>query len=408
MSDTFCIYPYFHISIERNGAYTCCGASMEFSKNNVYTDSVETAWNDEFFTNLRNDLSNGIKHDNCKVCWYHEDNGVESRRQRANLGYKHLVEQVKETNKPLEKPIHVHTRVENICNLKCVMCNSYHSSQHEKEVNELKEQKIELPKWFKFVEEKNIIRINPETAKKGKVADNLKDVLTKATRLEIEGGEPLLANMTWELLDYCIEHDHTDVSIEIVSNLTSLTDEMIEKLSKFTNLSIWISWDHLEAERFRFIRFPADYPTFLKQFEKIRKLPYIKLGISYTTNVFNVYNIPETLTHFESLAQDSTLKEFIVMRHTFQPNYFNSNYLEPEQRTEVIKLLSEFREQSKNFLIFKNRDLRVILDDMIEILAKQPDDFIEVCKERTRMLRIYDKTRHTDYKSLFPYIVDYE
>lgn len=408
MSDTFCIYPYFHISVERNGLYTCCGASMEYSKHNVYSDTVETAWNDEFFTKLRNDLNNGIRHDNCKVCWYHEDNGVESRRQRANLGYRQLVEQVKETNKPLPKPIHVHTRVENICNLKCVMCNSYHSSQHEKELTELKEQNIELPKWFKFVEEKNIIRINPETAKKNTVAHNLKEVLTKATRLEIEGGEPLLASMTWELLDYCIEHNHTDVNIEIVSNLTSLTDEMIEKLSNFTNLSVWISWDHLEHDKFRFIRFPADYDIFLKQFEKIKQLPYIKLGISYTTNVFNVFDIPETLTYFEGLQRDNILKEFIVMRHVFQPNYFNSNYLEPEQRLELVEKLSKFREESKDFLIFKNRDLRVILDDIIDILQKQPEDFIEVCKERTRMLDVYDNIRRTDYKSLFPYIKRYE
>ena len=35
-------------------------------------------------------------------------------------------------------------------------------------------------------------------------------------------------------------------------------------------------------------------------------------------------------------------------------------------------------------------------------------DHDEVCKERTRVLKIYDHIRGTDYKTLFPYIKDYE
>jgi organic radical activating enzyme len=405
--ETFCAYPFIHISTERNGAYTCCGASMEFSKHNVYTDDVETAWNDEYFRKLRIDLVNGIKNDNCKVCWLHESQGIESRRQRINIAYEDLVTTIHSDGHVDNLPIQIHTRVENICNLKCITCNHYHSSQHEKEVNTFKEQDIELSDWFKFVDEKNIIRINPETAKNGSISANLKKVLTNANKLEIEGGEPLLASMTWEILDYCIEHGHTDVEIEIVSNLTSLTDQMLDRLKHFTNLNIWISWDHIDSDKFKFIRYPANYENFLSVFNKIIQYKNIKLGISFTSSIFNIFDVPSIINHFESLAQQNLIQQYVIFRHVFQPDYFSSSYLEKDQRIQLISMFKEFREYSLHYKILQQRDIKLMLEDIDKLLSKEPDNFDKVVRERSRMLKIYDNIRHTEYKKLFPYIKEY-
>ena len=410
--DTFCIYPFMHISAERNGNYTCCGASLEYSKGNVFDNNVSEVWNDDYFRQLRLDSLNGVKNKNCQTCWFHEEQGVESRRQKVtkdyqrydNFDYKKIIE----TQGHLDVlPIQVNIRVENLCNLKCITCNHYHSSQHEKEINSFKEQGVQLPKWIQWVDDRMPIRVDPRTAKKGTVAENLKAVLTKSSKLAIEGGEPLLASMTEEILDYCIDNGHTDVEIEIVSNLTSLTDNMLDKLTKFSNLKIWISWDHLESERFKFIRYPADYSQFLRVFEKISKYKQIKLGVSCTASVFNIFEVPALLDIFESLTQENLLQEFIFFKPVFMPDYFSLAYLEPEQKSQAIQLIQDFVAKSKSYKIMQHPDLPSILADMPTVISAQPDNFLEVVKERTRMLDLYDQTRNTDYKKLFPYIKQY-
>lgn len=407
--NTFCVYPFMHISTERNGAYTCCGASLEYSKGTVYQDDVATVWNDEYFRQLRLDLVNGVRSANCETCWYHEDNGVESRRQKVTRAFKDKItitaeEVIQKQGHVDQLPTHVNIRVENICNLKCITCNHYHSSQHEKEIEEFKQQGIVLPKWVQWVDDRNPIRINPAIAKKNKIATHLKDVLTKSAKLEIEGGEPLLASMTQEILDYCIDSNHTDVEIEIVSNLTSLTDTMLHTITKFSNLSIWVSWDHIDAERFKFIRYPANYDHFLSTFEKLSKHKQIKLGISFTASIFNVFEIPAILDHFEKLAQQELLQEFVFFKPVFMPDYFSVSYLESEQRSAAKELIKNFIEKSKNYKIMQRGDIGTILNDMDQVLTNVPENFDEVVKERTRMLELYDTTRHTDYKALFPYI----
>jgi molybdenum cofactor biosynthesis enzyme MoaA len=370
-------------------------------------------WNDEYFRQLRLDSVNGVRSDNCKTCWYHEDHGVESRRHKINQAYQDkVIITAKEVNQQQgyvdTLPVHVNIRVENICNLKCITCNHYHSSQHEKEINQFKQDGVVLPKWIQWVDNQNTLRINSQTSKRNNVAQNLKDVLTKSAKLEIEGGEPLLASMTKEILEYCIANDHTDVEIEIVSNLTSLTDEMLGLITQFSNLNIWVSWDHLESDKFRFIRYPADYSTFLSVFDKLLKHDHIKMGISCTASIFNIFEVPKILDHFENLTQQSFLKEYVIFKPVFMPDYFSVSYLELDQRVIARQLIKEFIEKSKDYKIMQRADLKNILNDMDQLLGTVPDNFNEVVKERTRMLELYDKTRKTNYKKLFPYIKEYK
>jgi MoaA/NifB/PqqE/SkfB family radical SAM enzyme len=411
-NNTFCVYPFIHISTERNGLYTCCGASLEYSKKNVRHDDVATAWNDEYFRQLRLDSVNGIQNSNCQTCWYHESQGVESRRQKVNQAFRDKVtltsEKVNQQQGYVEElPMHVNIRVENICNLKCITCNHYHSSQHEKEIDQFKQQGVILPKWMQWVDDRIPIRIDSAISKKNTVATHLKDVLTKSSKLEIEGGEPLLASMTQEILTYCIDNNHTDVEIEIVSNLTSLTDNMLDTITKFSNLNIWISWDHLDPEKFRFIRYPADYSQFLSAFKKLSQHKHIKIGISFTASIFNIFEVPEILDHFENLAQQGILQEYIIFKPVFMPDYFSVNYLEADQRSSAKDLIKRFITKNKNYKIMERADIQNILNDMDTVLSTIPDNFTEVVKERTRMLELYDKTRNTDYKKLFPYIKPY-
>lgn len=410
MSKTFCILPIIGISSERNGSYTVCGASYGCSKKNLETDSVADAHNDEFFVNLRKDLVNGVQNSNCDVCWYHESQGVESRRQKVNAALIPQNTSIEELSEKLitnnyhvnELPYYFSIRVGNLCNLKCITCNHYHSSQHEKEVNEFISQGEQLPKWLTFVDEKK--QGNMGIRKVDNRIENLKSILNNSCDMEIEGGEPLLSPLTEQILDYCIENNFLDIRLRITTNFIGLSDRLIDKLVKFNNLSFWVSWDHVDAGKSRFIRYPADYQQFLSTFNKIAQHKNIKLGLSFTCSIFNIFDLPQILDYFNSLYEHGVLQEYTQFRHVFQPNYFSTAYLTEQQRVEIVNMVNDYIKANANKPILKDHYVISVLDKIETLLAPNPADYVDVIKERTRMLDLYDKTRGTNWRTMFPYI----
>lgn len=392
------------IYLERNGDYTTCGHAWPGipGKSNVYETDVKDAWNDSYFQQVRQDLLNGVKCENCKACWYRESKGLTSPRQEYNARYIDLVKDFKSYSEDL--PIVLGLKSDNTCNLKCITCNQYQSSQHEKEVNQWKEQNVVLPQWLQFVEDNS-----KDIFYKGDyISENLDVLLKSKVKLEIQGGEPLISPVTHKILDYCIEHGYTDINLLVTVNLIGLTDKMLDKLSKFTDKSMWVSWDHIEAEKFKFIRYPAHYPSFRENLDRLRTNGNLVLGVSTALSVFNILDIVDILLVIEKYAQDNNFVwDDIILRIVHRPDYFSFEYLEKEHKEIAYKKIKDFLSTDRQILA-KDRHLFRTLNEVCNLLLTEPDNFLEVVKERTRVLKLYDKSRNTDYKKLFPFIKDYE
>lgn len=402
--ETFCVMPFVNVYLERNGDYVACGHSQTGNRknSNINTHNIDQAWNDEYFVNLRRDLLSGIRNKNCQICWDRELRGTISQRQEFNSVFKNLIQEPKEHLEIL--PVMLGLKSDNTCNLKCITCNHYQSSQHDKEVQLFKSQNIKVPMWLETIE-----KINQGNFYAGDyIISNIDSLLKNKIKLELQGGEPLISPTTHKILDYCIEHGYTDIHLSVTINLTSLTDSMLEKLNQFPNKELWISWDHIEDERFRFIRYPATYPNFLKNLDKLISAGNRNLGISFTASIFNILDIENILDNFEQTAAQYGIEWIdIVFRTVFQPDYFSFEYLEQEQKQTAIAAIK--RCLNKNLKILsKNKSLLRGLEDAVSILKYQPEDFEIVVSERTRVLNLYDVTRNTDYKKLYPFIKRYE
>jgi MoaA/NifB/PqqE/SkfB family radical SAM enzyme len=402
--ETFCIMPFINVYLERNGDYVACGHSQtgDTKNSNINTHTIEQAWNDDYFVNLRQDLLNGVRNKNCQVCWNRELRGTTSQRQEFNKVFKNLNTDINIKTKSL--PSMLGLKSDNTCNLKCITCNHYQSSQHEKEVKLFRTENIKMPKWLEVIEE-----INQGNFYAGDyILENIESLLKNKIKLELQGGEPLISPVTHNLLDYCIRHKYTDIHLSTTVNLTSLTDDMLSKLTQFPKKELWISWDHIEDEKFRLIRYPATYSNFLKNLDKLISAGNRNLGISFTISIFNIFDIEEILDTFEKTAEKYNIEWLdVVLRIVFQPDYFSFEYLEPEQKEKAICLLKKC----------SNKDLKILSDskgfkkgilDSIEILQSQINDFNEVVTERTRVLDLYDITRKTNYQKLYPFIKRYE
>lgn len=401
---TFCVMPFINVYLERNGDYVACGHSQtgNTKNSNINTHTIEQAWNDEYFVNLRQDLLNGIQNKNCQVCWNRELRGAISQRQEFNEVFANLVSDTNTTVDTL--PVMLGLKSDNICNLKCITCNHYQSSQHEKEVKLFREQNIKIPQWLETIEQIN--QGNFYTS--DYIVENIDSLLKNKIKLELQGGEPLISPTTHKILDYCIQHGYTDIQLSTTVNLTSLTDSMLDKLSQFPNKELWISWDHIEDEKFRFIRYPATYPSFLKNLDKLISAGNRNLGISFTVSIFNIFDVVEIIETFERTARHYDIEwSDIVFRIVFQPDYFSFEYLESEQKQKAISILEHCLTKDLSILSGSKGFKRGIID-AINILKGPCLDFDDIVKERTRVLDLYDTTRNTDYRKLYPFIKRYE
>jgi MoaA/NifB/PqqE/SkfB family radical SAM enzyme len=401
--DTFCALPFMHICSQRNGDYMPCGQSKMYLNKNAHTSTIEEVWNNDLYKEIRTDLINGIRHPNCEVCWKYEDKQQQSRRQRCLEWHQDVPEiieavaEAKQNQGRISKlPTEILLKLDNTCNLKCPTCNQYQSSLHEKEVNVMKEQNIKLTTWLQFVDDEWKDR---GADKDSQLPQHIIDHMSNIKELQIEGGEPFANKKILHLLDYFINNDLLDVKLVTTTNITSLTDKIIDKFDKLNDVNLWVSYDTLDPHRFNFIRYPADYNHFMKNLNRLMDTN-VNISLSYTLSIFNIEDCVDTLRDFEKY--NDRLHE-VFFRSVFAPNYFSIRYLEPTQKQQTKQRLIDYLTTSTSPLLERGV-MRQGITDAINILDDDEGDYSSIVKERTYILETYDKLRGTDYKKLFPYI----
>jgi MoaA/NifB/PqqE/SkfB family radical SAM enzyme len=395
MNNTYCILPFIHLATERNGNYMPCCASKETTGHNLENDRIETVWSSDYYKKLRSDLLSGIQHPNCEVCWDYENLGIVSKRQISNANKDILTT-------ALSVPIELDIKTGNLCNLKCITCNQLASSQHENEVENWKKDNIKLPMWLKNIDESTPIL---DLQKIDNVAGNLDASLKIAESMILQGGEPFVTPMTSKIIDYCIEKNYTQIAISIITNLSTVTPRVLDKIKKFPKAGVAISYDHVDPDKFKFIRYPAEFRHFEQNLKTITNNKSFKFGISFTISIFNALDLDQIFEKFIELSTFDNFR-FINVQPVVEPIYFSVVTLENDQkiqtRASIEKLLSK-KSRLTEELSFVNS-----LQEIVKILSIDLENFDDVVKERTRVLKLYDQTRNTDYKKLFPYIKDYE
>lgn len=428
---TFCILPFTHISTTNDGNYRACCCSEEFivakedgSAYNVRRDSVADVWNSEQYKQLRRDLLSGVKNPTCEYCWNYEAGGAYSKRQK-NLDEKHemypdfdiyINDALANDGYLSTPPTDLDLKIGSLCNLKCIMCWPGSSSLHEEEQQLMIEQGLEIPAVFKAFDNRmktfniKIEDFNPRNVDVDALVSNLDPSLQQAIHMSIVGGEPLANKTTTRLLEQCVEKDYAkNMMLQIITNLSVINPQIIALLEAFKWPMLCVSYDHVDPEKFHFIRYPADYNVMRGNFDKLWEYEHIEKKLSTTWGIFNMFDFEEIFNNWEEIAHRNSRRFVINFGLIYYPNYFNLRYLEPEQKKEIAERISTFMKQHSNYKIFTdNPEFVESVISVPEYMGEQLSDHIEVCKERTRVLDMYDKLRGTDYQKLFPHIKRYE
>ena len=283
---TFCMYPWIHLHAFPTGeAYPCCNTEMNESIGNTRHDTLNEIWNGAPMRDVRNKMLAAQKIKGCTRCYEQEDNGFFSMRMSANKHFGHHIALTDNPNPPM-KMIYWDIRFSNLCNLRCRSCGHIFSSNwYDDQV------KLAGPEWAS-----RNTRINFAGRSEDDIWEQLEPQIDNLEQVYFAGGEPLIMEEHYRLLNELIKRGRTDVRLIYNTNFNQLTfkkTNVLELWRKFDSVSVGASLDAMGSHA-EYIRKGTKWSQVENNREQMLQIcPNVDFYISPTLSIMNALHLPQ-------------------------------------------------------------------------------------------------------------------
>ena len=284
-SKTFCIYPWIHLHAYPTGeAYPCCHAEMGVGQvGNCRTHTLEQIWQDQPMADLRQAMLTETPHTACTRCYEQEQSGFFSGRRSANKHHGHHIKKL--DRNPFEMT-YWDIRFSNLCNLKCRSCGHIFSSQWYQD-----QAKLAGPEW----KARNTV-LNYAGRTETDMWSQLEPHLDYVEQIYFAGGEPLLMEEHYRILDELVRRGRFDVRLIYNTNFTH-TDlkgrSVFEYWRQFDSVAVGASLDDMGA-RGEYIRKGTDWAVVEQNRRDMMVIcPRVDFYISPTLSIMNALHLPD-------------------------------------------------------------------------------------------------------------------
>lgn len=349
-SKTFCMHPFTGLATREDGAIKICCRSQPISW--IQKESLEQAWNNETIQLVRKQVLNSERPEVCKPCFDLEDQGVESLRQRhingvipearINLYPSTPLEEIM----PFEFPT-MEIKLNNLCNLKCRMCNPLDSTswQDWKEVES-------------FYEKENnylVPTIRQLTKTPGQYIGPFDDtdnwwasfekLLPYFRRVEFAGGEPLMDPQHYKILDMLKPYGK-NIEIKYATNATTLGIKggrtIHDYWPYFKSVAVNVSIDGIH-DVYNYIRGNSDFAEVERNIKEIQTIPNVSRIVgAFTAQAGNILQAAECIDYF--------INEMNIVFYSHRVSY--PNCLSAQVLPQELKELAIQRLESVNSRLF--------------------------------------------------------
>jgi radical SAM protein with 4Fe4S-binding SPASM domain len=284
-----CIAAYNSICINPDGSLEPCCQYHRDTKTNTINFTEFNEYQNTIQQSMHQDAEVGIQHTGCSKCWSEESAGWHSLRQVFNKWYLPDASSKIDADNPIYD---IELRLGNFCNLKCIMCwpSASSSVALERSQNFTKFQSIgigsqnvrydyywETPEFWEFSEK----------------------LFKDARRVNITGGEPFIIPEVLKIINYLLPKKDT-VILSFNTNLTKVSDKLIDHLRPFKRLSIVVSLEGV-GEMNDYLRFPSNWNEILENFIKIKtQLPHAQIAVNHTFQHSSIYALPGLIEFCET------------------------------------------------------------------------------------------------------------
>lgn len=290
-SSTFCMYPWIHFHAYPTGAaYPCCQADMEFPIGSMRKNTIQEIWNQDPMKTIRIQMLNEQPVPACNRCYEQESAGFVSGRVSANKHHGHLIDRVHETNSDgtLDRfeLTYWDIRFSNLCNLSCRSCGHIFSSSWYQD-----QAKLAGPDWKKTNKVLNYAgRFETDAW------DQLVDHIEHVEQIYFAGGEPLLMEEHYKILDELVRRKKFHVRLIYNTNFThtNLKDRSVFEYWKlFDSVSVGASLDG-SGKYGEYIRKGTEWSKIEQnRIDMLKICPNVDFYISPTLSIMNAWHLPD-------------------------------------------------------------------------------------------------------------------
>ena len=290
-SKTFCMYPWVHLHAYPTGhAYPCCMADMRYPIGDCKTNTLEEIWNDRPMQEIRKAMLTEKSSDACNRCYEQEASGFVSGRISANKHHGHHIKRIEETypDGTFEKfeLTYWDIRFSNLCNLSCRSCGHVFSSSWYQD-----QTKLSGPEWKKTHKVLNYAgRFETDAW------EQLVEHIDHVEQIYFAGGEPLLMEEHYNILEELVKRKRFDVRLIYNTNFTHTElkgKSVFEYWKLFDSVSVGASLDD-SGSRAEYIRKGTNWAVVEKnRREMLEVCPEVDFYISPTLSIMNAWHLPD-------------------------------------------------------------------------------------------------------------------
>lgn len=358
MNSSFCVLPFYRITIRSDQSMAPCCSIKNFDK--VNRTSLGQYWNNEKLINLRKNMMQGIKLSECNSCYQQEL--VSGSSMRTDSLRDHFVTE----NTDLEKfvqgprylgkktPNHLEFHLGNLCNLKCLTCGPNDSSS--------------------FLSENKILKISNENTSDFEIENSviertIKEAVANGIEiLDLRGGEsmlmPSIRNVIKNLPD-----NHGIRTLRLQTNCTVLDDFWKETFKKFRRIEIMLSIDAV-GDAANYIRYPSKWQQINQNVDYFKSCKNLKLYVNCTISNLNFllvkdvvdwcrskqiyfhFSLLTTPSYYQPINLPKTLFEQAMLQNSAYPELLNLNLVHNDSKWKEFCNMISIRDQHRNNSIF--------------------------------------------------------
>ena len=342
------MHPFTGLATREDGAIKICCRSQPIGW--IQDQTLEEVWNSEKMRKVRKQVLNNERPDVCKPCFDLEDQGVQSLRQRhiagvipearANL-YPDALDALNEDySMPFEFPT-MEIKLNNLCNLKCRMCNPLDSTSWKDwgQVTEFykKENNYLIPTVEKLVDKPGQY-IGPFD-NSDNWWESFEKLLPYFRRVEFAGGEPLMDPYHYRILDKLAEYGE-NIELKYATNGTTLGIKggrtIHDYWPKFKSIAVNVSIDGLH-DVYEYIRGNGKFSEIEENIKVFKSFPNVSRIVgAFTVQANNIMQIDKVIDYF--------LNEMGIIFYSHRVNYpmsLSAQVLPPQLKKQIVERLEK-------------------------------------------------------------------
>lgn len=395
-SKTMCILPWIHMHPWPNGkTMLCCDSPWETNIGDLRENSLREVWNSPAMRQVRLNMLQGKSCKECVRCYEKEKYGHDSLRVRSNRDWlEPHWDKVAKTNADGSLDdlhiVYLDFRFSNVCNLRCRYCGPELSSNWFHDA---------VKSSFNQTPTESVIQIRKDVEG---FMEEFETMLPHIEQIYWAGGEPIIMDEHWHIMNRLVELGKTDIRIFYNTNFTKLRykqHNVIDLWKNFKHISVGASLD-AEGARGEYQRKGTNWDDVVANIEELRsRAPEIDFYVSSTVSAYNAWHLPD--------FHRSWVEKGYIRAGDWYVNVLLNN---PRFRMSILP--QDFKEQikykwEKHLRWLEPQDhIGRATEGYRSAIKFLDDDHTHLFDEFKRFNTEFDQLRSEDFASVFPELAD--